>query len=456
MQNIEKMMKDLDLSKYDCDLVDIRFEKTISTQILFVNGELIQAVENPSTGFFIRVFKNGQWFYEASTHMHGIGEQIEKLVKFADQFKEEKSTFHGLKNNGIHHLLKYESKRFDKISMEEKINLVKKYVGLKDKINFVNESRVRYSDVYRLKYYKSSVGTEFVYDFNQAGLAFNAVLKDGDQLFTDYIMEYTHDFSGLDNLESKILNHFEEAEKFLHAKTVEQGKYRVVLSPEIVGIFTHESFGHKSEADFMLGDLEALKEWELGKTVGSPLLSIVDSGLHESTSGYCPIDDEGTLAQKNYLIKDGKLTGRLHSKHTADELNELPTGNCRAIGFEWEPIVRMTSTYIEPGKQTFDEILKLAGNNALYIDGAKHGTGGSTFTIAPTRAYKIVDGKLTEPLKVSLISGSVFETLNHIEAVGNDFELVSSAFGGCGKMSQWPLSVSDGGPSILVNGMQVS
>ncbi len=456
MQNIQKLMNELDLTKYDCDLVDIRFEKTISSQISFLNGELISAVENPSTGFFLRVFKNGQWFYEASTNMHKIDQQIEKLVNFANQFKSEVSTFHGLKNNGKHHLVKYEKSRFDKISMEEKINLVKTYVGLKDKINFMNESRVRYSDLYKIKFYKNSVGTEFVYDFNQAGIAFNGVLKDQDQLFTDYVMQYSHDFDGLKNLEKKILDHFVEAEKFLHAKTVEAGKYRVVLSPEIVGIFTHESFGHKSEADFMLGDQEALKEWELGKTVGSPLLNIVDCGTHESTSGYCPIDDEGTLAQKNYLIKDGKLTGRLHSKHTADELKELPTGNCRAIGFEWEPIVRMTSTYIEGGKQSFEEILKQAGNNALFIDGAKHGTGGSTFTIAPTRAYKIVDGKLTEPLKISLISGSVFETLNHIEAVGNDFELVSSAFGGCGKMSQWPLSVSDGGPSILVNGMQVS
>jgi hypothetical protein len=66
----------------------------------------------------------------------------------------------------------------------------------------------------------------------------------------------------------------------------------------------------------------------------------------------------------------------------------------------------MTSTYIEGGKDSFEEVLRKAGNNALYIAGASHGTGGSTFTIAPKRAYRIKDGKLSEPLKVALISGS--------------------------------------------------
>jgi len=452
----QKLIQDLDLKKFQCDLVDVRIEESTTTNILCQNGELLQAVDNPTAGYFIRVFTRGQWFYEASTNFNQIEESIRKLIAFAETFPTAESTFHGLKNNGNHHLVKYSDSRFDHVSMEDKVNLVMKYQELKSKINYVKEWRVRYTDIYKVKYYKNSLGTSFAYDFNQAGLSFNVVMKDGDNLFTDYEMEYVSSFNQLLNLEEKFVNYFKEAEKFLHAETVTPGKYRVVLSPEIVGIFTHESFGHKSEADFMLGDKDALKEWQMGKQVGSPILSIVDSGAHENTSGYCPIDDEGTLAQKNYLIKDGILTGRLHSKHTADELGELPTGNCRAMNFEWEPIVRMTSTYIEKGVDSFESILKKAGDGALFIDGAKHGTGGSTFTIAPTKAYLIENGKLAKPLKISLISGSVFETLNLIEAIGDDFELKSSAFGGCGKMSQWPLPVADGGPSILVNGMQVS
>jgi TldD protein len=155
------------------------------------------------------------------------------------------------------------------------------------------------------------------------------------------------------------------------------------------------------------------------------------------------------------LIKDGILTGRLHSNHTADVLEEKATGNARALNFEFEPIVRMTSTYIEGGKTSFEDLLKKA-DGGIYFYNFKHGSGGSTFTIAPIRAYMIKDGKLAEPVRVSVLSGSVFETLKQIEACGEDFHLKNSAFGGCGKLEQAPLPVADGGPSILVNGMQIS
>jgi TldD protein len=329
------------------------------------------------------------------------------------------------------------------------------YLPLLKKIENLKDSRIRYTDLYKEKFFKSSVGTEFSYDFNQAGFAFSATLKLGEELFDDGFRKYTSDFKDFSSMENEILNYFIEAQRFLGAEAVTPGKYKVVLSPEITGVFTHESFGHKSEADFMMGDPEATKEWKLGSTIASSCLSIVDTGVHDNTSGFCPIDDEGTVAKRTYLIKEGVLSGRLHSNHTANVLNESPTGNARALNFEFEPIVRMTSTYIEGGKTPFKELLKLA-EGGIYFYNFKHGSGGSTFTIAPVRAYRIKNGELAEPVRVSVLSGSVFETLKLIEACGDDFHLESSAFGGCGKMEQSPLPVADGGPSILVNGMQIS
>ena len=43
-------------------------------------------------------------------------------------------------------------------------------------------------------------------------------------------------------------------------------------------MFTHESFGHKSESDFMVGDETMKAEWALGKTIGQDLLTIIDDG----------------------------------------------------------------------------------------------------------------------------------------------------------------------------------
>ncbi len=79
----------------------------------------------------------------------------------------------------------------------------------------------------------------------------------------------------------------------------------------------------------------------------------------------------------------------------------------------------------------------------------------STFTIAPSRAYKIENGKITVPVKVSVITGNVFETLAEVDAVSKEFELLSFVGGGCGKMEQYPLPVGFGGPYTRVRKLKV-
>lgn len=453
--DIKSILDKLDLKKFPCHFVDVRIERTQSSGFVFQNGELVGASERPVLGAFVRVHQNGAWFYASTTAVTELESEITKLIKQADAGVKSPNTYVLPANNGIHHLMNKSAFAFSNITLDQKVKMGQQYLPLLKKIENLKDSRIRYTDLYKEKFYKSSVGTEFSYDFNQAGFSFAGTLKKGEELFEDGFRKYATEFSQFNNMENEILDYFVEAQKFLKAESVTPGKYKVVLSPEITGVFTHESFGHKSEADFMMGDPEATKEWKLGSSIGAACLSIVDTGVHDNTSGYCPIDDEGTLAQRTYLIKDGVLTGRLHSTHTANVLEEKPTGNARALNFEYEPIVRMTSTYIEGGKTPFKELLKKA-EGGIYFYNFKHGSGGSTFTIAPVRAYRIKNGELAEPVRVSVLSGSVFETLKQIEACGDDFHLESSAFGGCGKMEQAPLPVSDGGPSILVNGMQIS
>ena len=234
---------------------------------------------------------------------------------------------------------------------------------------------------------------------------------------------------------------------------VEPGKYPVVLSPEAAGVFAHESFGHKSESDFMLSDESMREEWKLGKVVGSPILSIAECGA-EPGSGYVPYDDEGTRARKNYLIKDGVLAGRLHNTQTAAVLGEEPTGNARAIDCTFEPIVRMTTTYIEGGDLDFDQLIAPI-KKGYFIKSIRHGSGMSTFTIAPALAYEIVDGKIGKPTQISVLTGSVFETLGLIDGLTRDVHLLSFVTGGCGKMEQAGLPVGFGGPYVRVSSMNV-
>jgi len=171
-------------------------------------------------------------------------------------------------------------------------------------------------------------------------------------------------------------------------------------------------------------------------------------------SGYVPFDDEGSKAEATYLIRDGVLCGRLHNCATAASLDETVTGNARALDFQFEPIVRMTTTYIAPGAKSREELFAEV-EEGIFVKTIKHGSGMSTFTIAPSLAYYIRNGSIGEPVSISVLSGNVMETLGEIEAVSNELELLSFVTGGCGKMEQYPLRVGFGGPHVRVKTMDV-
>lgn len=79
----------------------------------------------------------------------------------------------------------------------------------------------------------------------------------------------------------------------------------------------------------------------------------------------------------------------------------------------------MTSTWIAGGTDTFESLLRGA-EGGLYIPDFFHGSGMSTFTIAPARAYRIRGGKLAEPVLVSVISGNVIRRASDRRRDGRD------------------------------------
>ncbi|WP_413581649.1 TldD/PmbA family protein [Bdellovibrio sp. HCB288] len=452
--DIQKILADLDLKSIPCEYCDVRIEEVFESSISFQNHEVITSIEKSSVGAFLRVRNNNQWYYSATTDLHTLKDQLLALTQ-SSPFGSGSPWSKLPENYGHYENISYTENNPSSVFLNEKVDLMTKYDALSSKYPLVKSSRSNYKDIYKVKSYKNSVGTSYRYDFTQCGASFAYELADGDKMFSDYAAIYAETFAGLRNKQNELLTVLDNSEKFLHAPLVTAGKYKLVLHPEVAGVFVHESFGHMSEADSLLGDPAAKETWQMGKKVAADFVSIVDSGSHQGGSGYCPIDDEGHKAGKTYLIKDGILSGRLHSYDTALAMNEEPTGNGRSIGFEFDPIVRMTSTYIENGNTPIEELFKMA-EGGLYIENFNYGTGGDLFTISPSRAYLIKDGKLSSPVRASVISGQLFETLHNIEAIANDFDLHHSALGGCGKLGQFPLPVSDGGPTILVKDMQVS
>ena len=114
----------------------------------------------------------------------------------------------------------------------------------------------------------------------------------------------------------------------------------------------------------------------------------------------------------------------------------------------------MTTTYIAEGSSTLDELI--AGVDiGVIVETINHGSGMSTFTMAPSLAYMIRNGKKAEPVRVSVVTGDVFDTLGDIDGLSDKIELLSFTLGGCGKMEQAPLPVGFGGPWVRVKKLTV-
>lgn len=436
--------------------VDVRKEKVFETAIRVTQDELEEMKEKSYDAAFIRVYDGTRWYYSAISNLDEIQNEIDKLTKIAtpDKSITENPLVKKFEvNTGVE--LKFTGdKDISAVSAKEKLELMQSYFPLLRDRECLSLWRVDYIDKRVEKRIISSKGTDITFDQQRTGFRVVFELSEGDEQFRSSYDGSGNNIEDVKGHSKAIKEEYQRALDFLKtAEPVEPGEYPVILSPMAAGVFAHESFGHKSEADFMLGDESMKAEWEIGKEVGSEILSIIESGKIDG-SGYVPYDDEGTKAKETYLVREGKLDGRLHSAITATALEEDLTGNARSISFEYEPIVRMTTTYIDKGEKTKEELISEI-DNGILVDTIKHGSGMSTFTIAPALAYKIENGKIVKPVKVSVVTGTVFQALNDIDGLSNEVELKSFTLGGCGKMEQFPLPVGFGGPWVRVKSLNV-
>ena len=434
---------------------DVRTEDRSRTTISYRAGVLEEMKTRTEQRAFLRVYDGKLWYYASVTDLANLQQTLDGLYASATEnpdiledpivrrFERNKDTVMSFADHSVRD-----------IPVKQKQELLLSYLPLLSEDSCITMPQGSYLDRNSVFRFRSSLGADITYDYQTCGLALSCSMAEGEKKFSGHWQKGDTRFEKLQGLESEIRAAVAEQVSFMrNSVPVTAGKYPVVLSPEAAGVFAHESFGHKSESDFMLSDESMRLEWQLGKTVGSPILSIAECGSVPG-SGYVPYDDEGTKAKKNYLIKNGVLAGRLHNAQTAAALDEGITGNARAIDCTFEPIVRMTNTYIEGGDLDFDQLIAPI-KKGYYIKTIRHGSGMSTFTIAPSLAYEIVDGKLGRPVQISVLTGSVFETLGLIDGLTKDVELLSFVTGGCGKMEQVGLPVGFGGPYVRVSSMNV-
>ena len=239
------------------------------------------------------------------------------------------------------------------------------------------------------------------------------------------------------------------AVQLLDAPQVKAGVYPVVCDPPLAGLFIHEAFGHLSEADNVYKNPEQAKTMTMGRKLGKDILTVFDTGEFPAGRGSFKYDDEGVPTERTYLIKEGVLVGRLHTRETAGIMGEKATGNARALNYTFPPICRMRSTCIAPGESSFEDMIKDIELGVYALGSGGGQTNGEMFVFNATHGYMIRNGKIAELVRDVKLMGNVFSTLENIDKVGNEAVARNSA-GGCGKGAQAPLATSGVNPTIRI------
>jgi len=439
------------LKKSTADYAEIRFETNDSNQISFRGDEIDSVSTGKFAGGIVRACTKGGWGEATFDTLDDLEYQIAEACRTAALVGREKTELAGAEAPVDATVAARLERDFRGVSLDEKLKLASKYNEIILKADpSIETSRVRYADSFRTVHFASTRGVFYSEERPRVYMVFTAVARNGSLVQQAYDgVSSAVTYKAVEGLEKVVEETARRAAALLKAPPCQGGKHSVILDPELGGVFAHEAFGHLSEADFLYENAKVRDLMHLGREMGARELNIIDDGSFDHYIGTHAYDDEGTATRKTYLIRGGVLVGHLHSLETAAKMGEKPTGNARAIGRGYPPIVRMTNTYIENGHSTFEELIRDI-DNGIYACGM---LGGQTmmemFTFSAAYGYRIENGRLGELVRDVMLTGNVFETLHAMDGFAGDMKIYQKG-GGCGKGGQFPLPVAFGAPHLRI------
>lgn len=401
-----------------------------------------------ANGVVLRAYKLGQW-REASTFdcsVSGIREMSRRLAQFQP-----------LNRNAVK-LKEYKPWKTDEtlkvkinpseVDVEKKLEYVRsfyKYVANCDK-RIVN-ANINYSDTIQERVFANTEGSLLRQVIPRTSVFIVPIAGESGKMDYDYLScGGTVGFEIVKDLEENSLKStVESSVELLKASEAPSGHFKVILDPGMAGTFAHESFGHGCEADQILRKRSYLVPY-LGKQMGPETLNICDDGTLPGGYGSFIFDDEGVRSRKNYILKDGVLTGFLHERLSASLMNVEPTGNGRRESVLRKLFVRMTNTYVEPGDYDLDEMIEEVDYGVMLV----HCSSGMEDPLAGGMELKSKKGYLIEKRKIGAVLSSltlseyVPDFIASIDALGkkDQFDMET---GTCGKGYEDNVPVGDGG-----------
>jgi TldD protein len=251
-------------------------------------------------------------------------------------------------------------------------------------------------------------------------------------------------------------------EEKMASPSITPGCYDLVIDPTNLWLTIHESIGHSTELDRVLGyeanyagtsfaTLDKLNTLQFG----APIMHVtgdrqVEHGL--STIGY---DDEGVAAQTWDIVRDGVLVGYQLDRQMAHKLGFGRSNGCAfADQAARVPLQRMPNVSLSPAASEITLSDLLAGiDNGLYIVGDKSWSIDMqryNFQFTGQKFFQIRGGKIVGQVKDVAYQSRTTDFWNAMEAVGGPSTYVLGGAFNCGKGQPGQIApVTHGCPAAL-------
>ncbi|HET6434725.1 MAG TPA: TldD/PmbA family protein [Xanthomonadaceae bacterium] len=260
-----------------------------------------------------------------------------------------------------------------------------------------------------------------------------------------------------------------DAREKLKAPSVTPDKYDLVLDPSHLFLTIHESVGHPTELDRVLGyeanyagtSFVTLDKVRDRFRYGSEHVNIVADRTQPRSLGAIGWDDEGVPAQRWDIIREGQLVNLQATRDQAHLLGlDHGQGCCYADSWGSVQFQRMPNVSLEPGRAPLspaqlvadvEDGIYIVGRGSYSIDQQRYNAqfGGQLF-------HEIKGGKVTRMLGDVAYQMRTPEFWNACAAVCDrgDYRLGGSFFDGKGQPGQVS-AVSHGTSTARFNGINV-
>ncbi len=298
------------------------------------------------------------------------------------------------------------------------------------------------------------------------GMGYEYLMPDKKEEIAAHFTLYKNRYDILEDARMAAL----QAEEKLKAKPVEPGKYDLVIDPSQLFLTIHESVGHPTELDRVLGyeanyagtSFATLDKWKSGNfNFGNKLVNFVADKTQPGSLGAVGYDDEGVRTKNWNIIKDGILVSYQATRDQVHIINEKESQGCSyADGWDKTQFQRMPNVSLQAGKlpmsamdmiRNVEKGIYILGRNSYSIDQQRY-----NFQFSGQLCYEIKNGQIAGLLKDVAYQSNTQEFWNSVAAIGdeNDYRLGGSFFDGKGQPSQVS-AVSHGCATTRFNGVNV-